>query len=127
MVYKGRGVGKEEFKKMYNKEEPIDPTKSTIIDRALTWCDVIYQAVVKAVDDTCVLIRRYPMDSYFNQIPLMVKVQSTIETEPVILDGVLYKTYPKIRREDIEKDTSNKFIDTMNLCNVYLKSICGDY
>jgi hypothetical protein len=127
MVYKGRGVGKEEFKKMYNKEEPIDPTKSTIIDRALTWGDVIYQAVVKAVDDKCVLITRYPMDSYFNQIPLMVKVQSTIETEPVILDGVLYKTYPKIRREDIGKDTSNKFIDTMNLCNVYLKSICGDY
>lgn len=127
MVYKGRGVSKEDFKKMYNKEMPMDPEKSTIIDRPLTWCDVIYQSVVRAVQEKSVLVTRYPMDSYFNQIPLFINVASTVETEPVILNGELYKTYPKIRREDIGKDTSNKFVDTMNLCNIYLKSICGDY
>ena len=38
-----------------------------------------------------------------------------------------YKKYPKIREEDIEKDTSNKFIDSLNMCNGYLDSIGGDY
>ena len=32
-----------------------------------------------------------------------------------------------IRTEDIGKNTTNKFIDTLNISNVYLGSICGDY
>ena len=61
----------------------------------------------------------------------MVKVASTIETEPMILDitggDTYYKKYPKIRQEDIGSDTSNKFIDTLNISNLLLSGIGGDY
>ena len=59
----------------------------------------------------------------------MVKVASTIETEPMILDitggDTYYKKYPKIRQEDIGSDTSNKFIDTLNISNLLLSGIGG--
>lgn len=110
-----------------NKKPLKDVESSTILDRDLTWCDIIFIAVTEAVKDRMVLITRYPMDSYFNQVPMKVNVSSTMETEAVIINNKLYRHYPKIRQSDIGKDTSNTFVDTMNLCNVYLKSIGGDY
>lgn len=127
LYFKGRRIDNKTASDIIKKKIPIDPESSTIIDRPMTWCDVIYISVNEAITDKTVLITRYPMDSYFNQIPLMINVSSTIDTEPVIMNGKLYKTYPKIRKEDIGTDTSNSFIDTMNLCNIYLKSIGGDY
>ena len=61
----------------------------------------------------------------YNQFPTKVKVNSTVETEPMIIGNTFYKDYPKIRQEDIGTDTSNKFIDTLNLSNLYLKGIGG--
>ena len=100
---------------------------STLFDRYITWCDIIYQSVCRAVENKMVLITRYPMDSYFNQVPLKPNVSSTLETETVIINGEVYRKYPKIRDEYIGKDTSNMFVDTMNLPNIYLKSMGGDY
>jgi len=127
MRFKGMKVNTDDAILMIKGKKTIDPESSTIIDRDFTWCDAIFIAVSEAVKDKCVLITRYPMDSYFNQIPLMVNVSSTIETESIILKNQVYKKYPKIRQEDMGIDTSNMFIDTMNLSNVYLKSIGGDY
>ena len=68
-------------------------------------------------------------DSYFNQFPARVKVSSMIETEPMVLDLTggeeFYPKYPKIRQKDIGSDTSNKFIDTLNLSNLLLAGIGG--
>lgn len=127
--FKGKFIKPETASDLINGKITMDQTaeSSFIIDRDLTWCDVIYQSVCKAVEDKMVLITRYPMDSYFNQFPLKVNVASTITTETVILEGKLYRHYPKIRQSDLGKDTSNTFIDTMNLPNIYLKSIGGDY
>ena len=58
-------------------------------------------------------------DSYFNQVTTKMRVLSTIETEPMIINGKFYRWYPKIRQSDIGKDTSNKFIDTCNIANPY--------
>ena len=66
-------------------------------------------------------------DSYFNQFPTKVNILSTKETEPMVVDNILYKNYPKIRDKDIATDTSNKFVDTMNICNAFLGAIGGDY
>lgn len=66
-----------------------------------------------------------PMDSYFNQFTTKIRVSSTKETEPMYIDNTFYKYYPKIREEDIGKDTSNKFMDTLNLSNLYLSAIGG--
>lgn len=38
-----------------------------------------------------------------------------------------YPKYPKIRQKDLGTDTSNKFIDTLNISNLMLDGIGGDY
>lgn len=118
------------FKGYNTKDENFDinnPGNMPIVERRLTWLDIIYQAAVEVVKDKHVLITRYPIDSYFNQFPTKVNVLSTKETEPMVINNTLYKHYPKIRDKDINTDTSNKFVDTMNMCNCFLKAIGGDY
>ena len=63
----------------------------------------------------------------YNQFPTGINVASTVDTEPVFYEGELYKRYPKITEEMIGSDTSNIFIDTLNISNVFLKRITGDY
>ncbi len=38
-----------------------------------------------------------------------------------------YPYYPKIRKEDIGKDTNNYFVDTFKMSNLYLDGMGGDY
>lgn len=104
-----------------------DSEATTLVNRRLTWCDVIYIAAVESIKNKHVLVTRYPVDDYFGQSPLKIKVSSTIETEQVIIDTEYYPRYPMIREEDIGKDTSNKFVDTMKISNLLLKGNGGDY
>lgn len=100
---------------------------SPLYSRRLTWCDLIFMASEECVRDKHVVITRYPMDSYYNQFATKIRVSSTKETEPMYVNNNFYKYYPKIREEDIGKNTSNKFIDTCNISNLYLEGIGGDY
>ena len=117
--------------KITTSQDDKDNEQGEIINRRLTWCDLLFMAASEVTADKHILITRYPIDSFYNQFPTKVKVQSTIETEHMLVNSggmsKFYKKYPKIREEDIEKDTSNKFIDSLNLCNGYLDSIGGDY
>ena len=114
-----------------SSQDAKDNEQGEIINRRLTWCDLLFMAASEVTADKHILITRYPIDSFYNQFPTKIKVQSTIETEHMLVNSggmsKFYKRYPKIREEDIEKDTSNKFIDSLNLCNGYLDSIGGDY
>lgn len=101
--------------------------KAPIVNRRLTWCDVFYIAACESVKDRTILITRYPIDSYYSQFPTKIVVSSTKDTEPIYYNNTLYKYYPKIREEDIGTNTSNKFIDTLRICNLYLDAIGGDY
>lgn len=102
-------------------------TATPLLGRKLTWCDIFYMAAVEMSKDKVALITRYPMDSYFNQFASLINISSTKETEPMYVDNTFYKRYPKIRNEDIGKDTSNKFIDTLRICNLMLPQLTGDY
>lgn len=98
-----------------------------MINRRLTWCDLIFMAAEDLSKDKCILITRYPIDSFYSQFPTKIVVSSTKETEPMYYDNKFYKFYPKIRDEDIGVNTSNRFVDTLQMCNLHLKSIGGDY
>ena len=116
----------------WNNAEPpkdLDNTidKTPLINRRLTWCDLIFMAAEELSEGKCVLITRYPIDSFYSQFPTKIVVSSTKETEPMYYDNKFYKFYPKIRDTDIGTNTSNSFIDTMQMCNLHLKSIGGDY
>lgn len=103
------------------KENP----KTPFLERSMTWCDIFYRAAIESVKDRCVVITRYPIDSYFNQFPSRVKVSSTVETEPMVINGEFFPKYPKIRQKDLGTDTSNKFVDSLNVSNLMLNGIGG--
>lgn len=123
LKFRGRG----------GKESTTQKLQAAIIDRPLTWCDIFYQAAVEITTNKHILITRYPIDSFYNQFPTRIRVASTIDTEYMVVSGafgsedVVYPKYPKIRKEDLLTNTSNKFVDTLNMCNGYLPSIGGDY
>lgn len=112
-----------------DRKNATDPPvgQGSLIERRATWLDVFYMAAVEASNDKAVLATRFPIDSYFNQVATMVNVSSTIKTEPVIYNDVYYKWYPYIRDELIGSDTSNLFIDTVQLCNLHLPGMGADY
>lgn len=122
MRFKGINVSNDEYIK--NKDHLGE---MPIVDRDLTWCDIFYMAAIESVKDKTILVTRFPIDTMYNQFPTMVNVSSTIETEPMIINNTFYPRYPKIRQEDIGSNTSNKFVDTMVICNAYLTGIGGDY
>ena len=122
--FKGRYATEEEVTNDLEKE---DDNRVPITERVMTWCDLLYMAAIEVTADKMVLITRYPIDSCYNQFPCGINVSSTIKTEPMVINHKLYKHYPYIRTEDIGKNTTNKFIDTLNISNVYLGSIGGDY
>ncbi len=115
-----------QFTGRYSDNKPNTGNPESIYQRPLTWCDVFFISAMEAVKGKHVLITRFPIDSYTNQITTEVTVSCTKETEPMIINNIYYEYYPKIRKEDIGTDTSNKFIDTMNFSNTYLKGMGGD-
>lgn len=121
LVFKGREVSGAKYAS--GETEGSSP----LINRRLTWLDVLYMAAIEATEDKHVLITRYPIDSAYNQFPNKIRISTLKETEHVLVDNKYYHWYPKLRESDIGTNTSNKFIDTLNICNLYLKGICGDY
>lgn len=98
-----------------------------IMERDMTWVDIFYMAACAAAEDKVAIISRYPIDSYFNQLYTKMHISSTTKTEPMVINGVFYQWFPKIRQKDIGSNTANKFIDTLQLCNAYCALMGADY
>ena len=114
------------FKGQNVKSEDLEVSKNALQSRRLTWCDVFYMAAVEATRDKHVLITRFPMDSYWNEFPAKIRISTTKETEPILVGASYYPWYPKIREEDVDTNTGNLFIDTLQFTNLNLKSIGGE-
>lgn len=56
LVFKGRNITPAQYEKGDTSGE------SSLINRRLTWCDILFMATNEAVEDKCVLITRYPMN-----------------------------------------------------------------
>ena len=122
------GTNEKYYMKYKGRNRAVDnpDTESPLAERRLTWCDVFFMATVEATRDKHMLATRFPIDFFSNQFMTRIEVASTRDTEEVEYDGVVYKWYPKIREEDIGKDTSNTFVDTLRFSNLYLSGIGGD-
>lgn len=96
-------------------------------ERPLTWCDLFYMAACEMTEDKMVLITRFPIDSYLNQFPSQVNIKSTVKTEPVVINGKLYRWYPSIKKEDIGSNTSPLFDDTLSISNGLIEVMSLDY
>lgn len=118
MTFKGK-----RWDTVKNTEDSSEPA----IHRPMTWVDVIFISAIRATENKQIAITRFPYDSYFNTIYTGIEVSSTNETEHIVLDGTLYRFYPKIRLEDIYAPSAQKFIDTMQISNLYLGGMGADY
>lgn len=119
--FKGRNITEKDY-----KDNP-ELIKFPIQERDMTWCDLFFLAATEVTKDKTVLITRYPIDSMYNQFASKVSITSTKKTEPMVINNTFYHHYPYIRQEDIGKNTSNVFVDTLSINNSYLSSIGGDY
>lgn len=59
MIFKGKNISAKDY-----AAGNIDGN-SPLIDRQLTWCDVLYMAAIEATRDKHILITRYPMNKMF--------------------------------------------------------------
>lgn len=110
-----------------NKVSDYGQNPEPITKRALTWTDVIYIAAKRSVEGKIMSFTRYPIDSFYNTIYTKIEIASTKETEPLYINGEFYPFYPKITQDEMGKPTKSKFIDTMQVCNLYLKGMGADY
>lgn len=105
----------------------FDKAESSIVNRPLTWCDLMYMAAEDTLSDKHVYSTRYPAEDYFNIIPTRVAVLSTLKTMPMLVDGKIYKHYPVINPFENEVVVSRSFIDTISPSNLHLIGYRGDY
>ena len=122
MRFKGR------FVEMNTTVENLtDEEKYPLADRPLTWCDLFYMAACEVTQDKMVLITRFPIDSYLNQLPSKVRIKSTVKTQPMLINNKIYKWYPVIRDKDILTNTSPLFSDTLSICNGLIDAMGMDF
>ena len=104
-----------------------NPEAVTISNRKLTWCDIFYMAACDCAENKHILITRFPIDTSYNQFPSKFRISTIKKTTPVFVNGILYKHYPLIMPEHVGANTSQIFIDTLQISNLMLKAIGGDY
>lgn len=115
------------FRGMPYANDPDNVKASTISKRYFTWTDLLYIAAVDVAENKVVWITRYPIVGYMNSINTMIHVMSTSKTMPVLLDGRIYKYYPVIDVTLPKRVVATSFNDTVNMSNVYLAAMNGDY
>lgn len=116
-------TGKPYSKNPRSKEAP--PTAR----RAMTWTDLLYLACVETLEfgGKMAYITRYPLEDYFGTFPSMIRVTSTLQHEPMEINGKKYPFYPKVELNLSQDETSTRFVETVTMDNVYLKGLGGDY
>lgn len=117
MLFTGRGMSRQKD----------DVYSATISNRPMTWTDIFYMAAEQTLSDKYVYTTRYPLTDYFGIFPSKCRPLSTIRTTPTVINGEIYPFYPSIDLSLSETEISTNFIDTVELSNLYLKAIGGDY
>lgn len=114
--------------KPYSKD-PKNPSAPPTARRAMTWTDLLYMACVETLEygGKMAYITRYPLEDYFGTFPSMIRVTSTLEHEPMEINGKKYPYYPKVVPGMSQDEVSTKFVETVTMDNVYLKGLGGDY
>ena len=100
---------------------------ASIIYRPFTNTDLLYMACVDSVKDKHAMITRYPLTDEFGIFITKVRVNSTLNTEPELINGTVYKWYPVIEFDTPHEKIATKFIDSVQFSNSYLEGIGGDY
>lgn len=96
---------------------------ASIVNRPMTYTDILYLACMDVTKNKCILGTRYPILDEFGTFVTKIRVSSTTETVPMIVNGTLYKNYPLIDFNVPHEQVGAKFIDTFRFSNSYLKGL----
>lgn len=107
-------------------KEGVPESESPLVQRAATWCDILFQAAADVTSEKYVYITRYPLLDYFGTFPNQITVLSTQETIPMFVGGKVYKNYPKIDLNMPKEKVFVAFNDTVTMSNLYLTGLGGD-
>lgn len=98
-----------------------------VLNRAMTYTDLLYLACVETCEHRHVMVSRYPVGTdkgiYFNKI----RVQSTRKHMNVIFNGKEYKYYPVIDFKVPHEKVGVQFVDTLVYSNSHLDGMGADY
>lgn len=113
---------------LYNpfNDEPNE-SDSGIANRPLTWTDLLFMAAYNTTQDKHVFITRYPITSNLSIFPSKVNINSTINTQPVEIEGIKYPRYPVIDLSVPYNKVESQFIDSVQMFNGTLKGLNGDF
>lgn len=100
---------------------------SAIVNRPMTYTDLLYMACEEVVRDKHTLITRYPLNDEFGVFISRIRVSSTTKTMPMLVNGYLYQWYPCVDLSLNVNNVPGQFIDACQFSNSYLPGIEGDY
>lgn len=98
-----------------------------MINRPMTWTDLLYMAAFDVSSDKHVEITRYPMLDYLGTFVSRIYVISTRNTTPMIINDTLYETYPVVDLNIPKSRIEASFIDSYKICPLYLPGLDGDH
>ena len=96
--------------------------EAAIIDRPMTWTDLLYQAAEYVTRDKHSIITRYPVNNEYNVFIANIRVSSTTKTMPMMVNGYLYKWYPVIDFDTPPTEIPSLFIDAKMFSNSFVDS-----
>ena len=105
----------------------INADSSALVNRPMTWTDLLFLAASEVTKDKHVMVTRYPILDNFGIFISRIRVSSTLTTMPMDVNGTIYKWYPYIDLNLTKSEVANNFIDTTRFCNSYLAGMDGDY
>ena len=109
-------------KRMGNKAD-----LASTVYRPMTVTDLLYIASTEVTKDKMAMVTRYPISDEFSIFCNYIRVNSTTRTEPMMINGRVYKWYPVIEQDIPRYRMASLFIDSLQFSNSYLEGIGGDY
>jgi hypothetical protein len=98
-----------------------------IVNRPMTWTDLLYVAAVDVTKDKHCIITRYPLLDEFGLFVTKIRVSSTLETETMFINDKVYNWYPKVDLSIDPHKIGSMFADSVSFSNSYLPGLDGDY
>ncbi len=122
-----KGKGLMDVRIMGRRYNPDNATESSgLINRPMTWTDLLY-ICAEDVSQTLHLVgTRYPVLHRYGIIITKIRVNSTLETMHMEIDGKLYPWYPKVDPDLSKEKVAVSFNDCILISNAYLSGLDGD-
>lgn len=100
---------------------------SSIVYRRMTVTDLLFLAASDVTKDKHTMTTRYPINDEFSVFCTRIRINSTTKTEPMMVNGRVYKWYPVIEPDTPGYKMASLFVDSLQFSNSYLEGITGDY